>query len=481
MARTHLPRAPLNTYSGYVRLSREALESNLSRDGMMDDIRALAASKGLKMVAEHIDDGYSGAIRNRPEFMAWLDDGRQGRVDHLIAWHVDRMTREGVNVAGIILDVVEGKDPVTGAKIREPLTLLDTKGLDSGDDDSSFRFRFVIAAEVARGERGRMKDRSKNSRRRTVAAGRWPGGTPAFGFTVVDNPDGAGKVLALAATEAEMLKEIAARMLAGASLASCTRYANSPAGVAPRRAPFWFGQTLRQCLTGAAVRGPILSPDESAALRRLLIPVPGTVAPRRASPRLLGGLVSCHSCQEIMAVGSSRGVFLYRCHTRMNRTCAAPVSISALPLEAYISERFLGQYGDKAHVIRRAGVAGAADVEFAEDAVEEALAALRLEATEESFKALGAAQERLKTAQEIPAETMTYLEDTGLTIAEVWESSCLLDRRDILAANIAAIIVRPGQRGQHGVDVNRVAILDRPPHAGEAMSPSELKPGKIVV
>ncbi|WP_132197142.1 recombinase family protein [Kribbella orskensis] len=67
-----------------------------------------------RVIDEHVDDGLTGALRNRPEFIAWLDDARECRASTLIAWHVDRMTREGVNVAAAILDVAEGKDPETG-------------------------------------------------------------------------------------------------------------------------------------------------------------------------------------------------------------------------------------------------------------------------------------------------------------------------------------------------------------------------------
>lgn len=115
----------------YVRLSKLAGDENLSKEGMLADTRAKAIELGLQVVSEHVDDGLTGALRNRPDFMAWLDDARECRASTLIAWHVDRMTREGVNVAAAILDVAEGKDPETGKLIRHPVRLVDRKGLDS--------------------------------------------------------------------------------------------------------------------------------------------------------------------------------------------------------------------------------------------------------------------------------------------------------------------------------------------------------------
>ncbi|MEU1754534.1 recombinase family protein [Micromonospora matsumotoense] len=54
--------------SPYVRLSRAADDRNLSKQGMVDDLRRLCASQGLLEVALHVDDGASGSIRNRPGF-----------------------------------------------------------------------------------------------------------------------------------------------------------------------------------------------------------------------------------------------------------------------------------------------------------------------------------------------------------------------------------------------------------------------------
>lgn len=97
------------TASICVRLSKQAGDSNLSLRGMLDDCRALAAAHGARIVGEHVDDGVSGAVRNRPEFLAWLEDGRTGKANLLITPYADRLTREGINAAALVLDVVEGK------------------------------------------------------------------------------------------------------------------------------------------------------------------------------------------------------------------------------------------------------------------------------------------------------------------------------------------------------------------------------------
>lgn len=490
MARTYFPAVPANTCSINVRLSREATEENLSKDGMIEDCVSLAESMGLKVVNVHVDDGISGAVRNRPGFLAWLDDARSCRVDHLIAWHVDRMTREGVNVAAMILDTIEGKDPETGKQVRRTVRLLDTKGLDSAGDEGAFRFRFVIAAEVARAERERSRDRSKQARRRAATSGRWSGGTVPFGFRVVNNPNGAGKVLEVDEAEASIVREAAERLLAGENLSSVVRWANGPSGLPPRRAARWVRRTLMQVLTGFPVQGrvvhlidnkpvpvvnadgepvtipAILSPDESAAVRALLAPKPDPKRGGRHPARLLSTLLSCHRCGERLQVARRTDKSVtYRCQTaREAGECDQPVSVSATALEDYIERRFLDAWGSSPEYVKRAQVTGAAEVEAAEEAVTAALNALSQVATPEAFQALQEAQKRRAEALALPQETQVLIVPSGRTVAEAWEAGDVHTRRDLLATNYAAIIVGPGRRGGRGFDASRLSIVAQPPH-----------------
>lgn len=206
------------TASIYVRLSKQASDANMSLDGMLHDCRELARRHGLSVVDEHVDNGLTGAVRDRPEFRAWLQDAVEGRAQTLIAWHADRLTREGINAAAMLLDVLEGKDSTTGRVVRPPVRLLDHSGLDSDHGDDAFRLRFLIAAEVARAERARMVERAKAGRRRLREAARFPGGTPPFGYSIT--PANPGYRLAVDPQQAAQLREIAQRVLEGESVNS---------------------------------------------------------------------------------------------------------------------------------------------------------------------------------------------------------------------------------------------------------------------
>lgn len=484
-----LPSAPAKTASILVRLSKAASDENLSLDGMLADCRALADREGLTVVSEHVDDGLSGAIRNRPGFIAWLDDARECRAGTLIAWHVDRMTREGINVAARILDAVEGKDPDTGKVIREPARLVDTRGLDSRGDETSFRLRFVINAEVARGERERMRDRSRVAHRRALTAGRWPGGRPPYGFQVVDNPDGPGKVLALHPQEAAFIREAGARVLAGDNLSVVVRWANGPDGHPPRTATSWARNSLDQILTGPAAAGEvtttvegrsvplldsdghvvtipaILTPDESAALRaRLSVRNPNAAKGGRHPSRLLSGVITCSGCNGKLGVSRrTNASVLYRCKSHSHTcVCDTPVAVSALPLEEYVTRVYLDSVGSHPAYVRRAEVSGAAAVAAAQEAVSEALAALAGSPTDDAVTRYREACEARDEALTVPQETQVRLVPTGRTLAEQWEVSGVHERRAMLQSAYLTIVILPGRRGRTGLDPARVRMAAPP-------------------
>lgn len=441
--RTSLPTAPDRTASLYVRLSVAAGTANMSRDGMLDDLRVLADREGLTVVAEHVDDGKSGAIRNRPQFVAWLDDARECRASTLIGWHVDRLTREGINCAALILDATEGKDPETGEVVRSPARLLDNGGLDSAGDSTAFRFNFAIKAEVARAERERMVARTTAMHARARAAGRWTLGQAPYGWRIVQAETG-GAILEPDDDEGEIVRESAERLLTEASAASVTRWLNNE-GVQTRRGARWSTTTLRQVMLNERTRD-ILGPAKHAAVARLYGSRVGLRPPGgRPLARLLSGLLTCHSCEHPLAVGMSRTRPVYKCMSRSRgRECLAPVAIDAQQSDDHMQAMFLALYGDVRGLIERVEVQGADDLAAADDEHALALEALRHDATAHNFERLRTAQERIEQLRAAPAQTVRRRIRSGRTVREEWAASPdVADRRAKLSAYVAFIEVGP--------------------------------------
>jgi DNA invertase Pin-like site-specific DNA recombinase len=491
----------------YIRLSKQADDSNVSLEGMETDVRALCEREGLDVLEPiHVDDGKSGGFRDRDEFRAWLDDARTGACDVLVNYHTDRLTREGLNVAAQILDVVEGKNPDTGRKAHKPVRLLDCFGMDSLHGDA-FRFRFVIQAEVGRSERERIRERQRDRHKRLRRAGRWAGGTPPFGFKVVPNPelgeDGKpkGYVLAVQESEAKHIRDAADALLRPIEPDNLTRVVRrwNHAGVKPRRAKEWSRVTLRQILISDAIMGmatekgqplrdadgniqyphpEVLSPAMVSALRAVLaVKTPDPRKGGRRPSRLLSGLLTCHACHAVLQVArrspnpkaAKQAEVTYRCPTKANGgVCARPVSVSALVIEQYITDRYLSAVGDFPYVIERTTVTGLEELATVDADIKATLADMATKADADTFARLQRLQAQREELAAIEPERATVLVPTGFTMKEHWEDAMVDDRRDLLGQAFECMVLLPGQRGPRGFNPARlVAPWAEEPDAGE--------------
>lgn len=490
-----VPAAPPNTASINIRLSKKATEANLSLAGMEADCRALCARYGLDVRYVHIDE-QSGAIRDRKGFLAWLADGREGRVDTLVTFHVDRMTREGTNVAAMILDVVEGKDAQTGKVVRHPVRLLDCNGLDSEGDDTAFRMRLVIEAEVARAERQRMAKRSKDMHRRFAAEGKRTG-PPPYGFQYTDG----NRLIPLPEQAANLRRAAEQVWLIGTpagnemkqTVGSVVRYMNSPlTGFKPQRAKAWSRTTVIQCLsnTPAATEVDIFTPDERASLRSILAPTPGgkSTAPtgRRGSRIASGGLLECPFCGRVMHIhprvrtGTKQKVDDYRCSAPPG-ACSHSVAVFADFMDDHLEAKFLFEYGDQPEYERRATVTGYAAVEEAGEAVAAALRALEKDASAEHFAALQLAQIQRAEAEAIPQTAEVRVVPTGRTIREAWRAADMPTKQQMLRSVWTKILLGPGKQGQRSLDLSRLTFVGRPAYVDGVHDTVTYVPGSVVV
>lgn len=479
----------------YARLSVAADAENLSLQGMIDEMRALCDRHGFEEVALHVDDGKSGGRRDRDEYQEWLSDAKQGRCDILINTNTDRLTREGLNVAAQILDVVEGKDPATGRMTHPPVRLLDCNGLDSLDGDS-FRFRFVIQAEVGRAERERIRDRSRKRARNLRRAGRWGGGTPPFGYRVIANPGGPGWALDIEPAEAKAVREAAEALLKTPPdpLTRVVRRMNHQ-GIKPRRAAAWTRTTLRKVLTGDHILGRViqhgkpLRDDEGnilapypavltlaqvTALRERLESTGSTPQGGRRPSRVLSGLLTCHSCLADLTVshatprtrdGKTKLLdkppkISYRCPTRgAGGVCDKPVAISAGVLEDFVTGLYLSKVGHLPMYQERTIVSGLEELAAVEEEIKEVLADLATAADADAFARLQRLQARQQELAGIGTESTTELIPTGQTMAEHWEAAMVDDRRAMLEAAFEELVIHPGVKGRKGFDENRLEYL----------------------
>lgn len=79
---------------------RTALYARVSTTGhgqdvglQLDELRQVARQRGWNVVAEHVDDGVSGATTSRPALDEMMEQARRGKLDLVVCWKLDRLGR----------------------------------------------------------------------------------------------------------------------------------------------------------------------------------------------------------------------------------------------------------------------------------------------------------------------------------------------------------------------------------------------------
>lgn len=132
--------------------------------GLVAELRAVAAQRGLDIVAEYIDEGVSGATTSRPSFDAMMRAAQEGKFEHLLVWKLDRLGRSLPHLLNS-LDLLAGWG-VSFCSVREP-------GIDT--TSAHGRLLLQLLAVFASHERELIKERVTAGVRRAQAAGRHVG------------------------------------------------------------------------------------------------------------------------------------------------------------------------------------------------------------------------------------------------------------------------------------------------------------------
>jgi site-specific DNA recombinase len=289
----------MTTAAIYVRLSRSRDQDKAteSLDAQATPCRALAADKGWTVLEPpYVDDdrsAYSG--RRRESYERLLSDVRAGKVQAIVAWSADRLTRTPVENEDII--VLAETYRVQLATVTGPVDL----GTPAG------RMHFRQLGIIARFESEHRGDRVAAWHDRVAAKGGWHGGPRPFGYRYAE----AGG-LELDAAEAAAIQGAAKAIIAGASLWSIARDWRGKGIVRPSSGkPFTVTQLdklLRsRRLVGIRVHAgvespaawpPILTMADHEALIAVLDSRGRTH--RRARGMLLSGILRCGHCGTVM-------------------------------------------------------------------------------------------------------------------------------------------------------------------------------------
>lgn len=465
----------------YVRLSvyRGEADASVSPEEQERRCRAYAESKGWEVVDVIRDLDVSASDKglrlDRPGLLEVRD--RLDDTDVVIFAKLDRLARNVVDFRAFADEAAA--HGATLVSVAESLDLSTPSG----------RFVATILASFAEMEAATIADRVRIARGALARLRRFGGGTPPFGYRSAPAKDGPGRVLVVEPAEAAILTEVAERYLAGESFYAIANDL-SARGFPTRHGGRWTSGTLTSLFRGGAVVGrlthrgevaldpdglpaevwpPALDPALWRAVRTRLGPVqPGPGVARGRAAHLLSGLAYCGSCGEVM-YGRRYGdkTPIYACSAR-NRglTCPRSVSMQVDRLDALVTERYLHVVGDwpAVRIEVAADPAVLARLADTEEALDRVMTDLR-DASEDDEARLLTERRVLRAAlvdlRAAAALTTDHTVQTGRTVAEEWEASGMLARRELLRAALDSVTVAPSVHG-HRFDPSRVTLVWRP-------------------
>lgn len=325
----------------YCRISLAALDDTTKVDEQEEKCRAVARARGWDVVRVFADNSKSAwqLNRKRPEWDAMLDGIRAGLFDAVVSYWGDRIVRQPRDLEDL-LDLREGRR----------LRLASVAGqYDFDNPDHRMMMRWEVARACHESDTISRRTTDHNATRRVQGLTRTGGrGGRAFGFAT----DGVTHVPA----EADVIREIAARILAGETRGSICRDlagrgVRSTAGNAMSHTSM-LTMITRPRMAGLMPDGetkaawePVLDRETWERVRLVLDAKAGARAGATNTRRwLLSGIAVCGPCGRPMQIQPAHGRLkaAYQCR----RPDCGKVGRSAGQLDAYVSRRVVNRLNE---------------------------------------------------------------------------------------------------------------------------------------
>jgi site-specific DNA recombinase len=323
----------------YVRISYDRTGAGLGVARQEEDCRALCARRGWEVVCVYCDNdvsAYSG--KPRKEWRRLHADIATGRIDAIVCWHVDRLTR-------------------TPRELEDVIDLHDKSGIQLATATGEIDLATPTGRLVARtlGAAARHESEHKGERQRRAARQAAERGAPprtgmrGYGYQL-------DKVTIIEA-EAAIIREAARRVLAGEAVRAVARDLNER-GIVTVTGKAWTTASLTTVLTAARISGrreyipietynggtrprtgeitaedawpAIITPAQSDRLRALLTaPGRGATNGHGARTYLLSGVFHCGLCGHPMYGRVHNGKPRYQCIKEPGRPNCGKVAVYA--------------------------------------------------------------------------------------------------------------------------------------------------------
>lgn len=454
----------------YCRLSQDRTGGGVVVDRQERDCRELARTLGWQVTHVFVDNDVSAYRKqSRPGYLALLGAVEAGEVDAVLAWHTDRLHRSPKELEAYI-DLCEPRGVIT-------------RTVRAGELDLGTASGRMIARQlgaVARYESEQTAGRTRAGKADAASRGAWQGGQRVYGYELVPLGERAAgeSALRVVPDEAELVRQVSRRVIAGESLRSIARDLNARGRTTTRGRP-WSGSTLRKVLlrpTTAGLRAsggealgraqwePLLPEEEWRGVRAILSD-PGRRTTERHARRYLGsGLYLCGVCGGPLTGNTTAGggpdgrQAAYRCRTA-DRDGASHVVRGVEVLDEFVRGVIVGRLSrpdardavappraDTLPLQREAEALRSRQEELARGWAAGALTQAQLLAADSELRTrLDEAERRI--AAETQASVLVGLVE-AIDVAAVWDVLPLDRRRAVLQALLIVTVLPRSRRGR---------------------------------
>ena len=299
----------------YIRWSTEDQGEGTTLDVQLEGCRHYVLSQGWQVTAglTFIDDGQSGGSLDRPAMARLRGAVQEGRVDCVVVFKIDRLSRNVVDTVNLVLKEWEGRCHLKSA--RESIDTAEPAG----------KMFFYTLVSFAEWERSAIRDRTFSGRVRRACEGRNPGGRPPYGYTIGSRP-GLYKTLP---AQADVVRHVFRQYNSGASARSIAFSLNRE-GVPSPRGGAWSAGSIARMLSNPAYTGTLVYGRVSRLPRNRPAGAPSRVAnslPLAVVEGALPALITRAEFDRAQAVKQSRPGIHNR---RSGRSFSSPYLLSGL-------------------------------------------------------------------------------------------------------------------------------------------------------
>ena len=299
----------------YPRVSGHEQEDNYSIPDQIDRMQKYCESRDWMVYKIYTDSGYTGSNMDRPGLQDLIKDVQNGKIDMVLVYKLDRLSRSQKDTLYLIEDVFD-KHGVSFTSITENF-----------DTSTPFgKATLGMLAVFAQLEREKIKERTMAGKDGRAKEGKWHGGKwIPIGFDYIES------LLQPNDYEVMQMHEIAKLLLAGTPVRTVERLMDEK-GYRHKYGK-WDAKTIRRAMVNPVNIGMIKNRnkwykgihkaifDEKTfyALVDLMDERRKQYGTAKPHQSLLGGILYCKNCGGRYARQSYNGIYSYMCYSRSKK------------------------------------------------------------------------------------------------------------------------------------------------------------------